>query len=105
MTQVRSLSGRHLIEVKGKFAQALSGGGEDGVANAGPDQRKRRLADTAGWAAAFHQVGLEVRSVRHAQYFRAIEVLLLNHSVLDRDALFKGGAQAHQHSALYLGTD
>jgi hypothetical protein len=43
---VRSLSRRHLVELKRELAQAFSSGGEDGVANAGTDEcQRRRLAD------------------------------------------------------------
>jgi len=78
---------------------------EDGIAHARTDERERRLADAARRMASFDQVGLELRSIRHAQQFVTIKVLLLNHAVLDRDALLERGAQAHENSTLDLRPD
>jgi hypothetical protein len=91
--------------LKGELAQAFSSNGKDGVANTGTDERERGLADAAGRTSAFDEVGLEMRGIRHSQQIIAIEVLLLNRAVLDSDAFFEGGTEAHQDSAFDLRAD
>ena len=56
-----------LVESKGEFAQTLLRSGEDGIADAGSDERERRLSNAARGAASFDQVGLQPRGIRHPQ--------------------------------------
>ena len=94
--------GRRIIQLKWQFVQPLPGRSEDGVAYAGRNQRKWRLADTARRATAFYEMGFEFWRIWHPQQVIVIEVLLLDHAVLYRDALFQRRAEAHENSALDL---
>ena len=84
---------------------AVSGGGEDSVAERRRHRRHRRLADAAPKIAARHDHGFDPRHAVDAQHPVGVEIRLLDGAVFDRDFTVKRRGQRIDDGALGLHFD
>src|ERR1041385_553092 len=93
------------LEPDRQCADALAGGGEDGVRHRRGDARCAGLADAARRRVAGDDVQFNVRHLVDAQHVVVVEVALLHAAAVDRDAAFQRGAEAERDRALDLLLD
>src|SRR5260221_1825532 len=93
---------RKTVVLKRQRTHALSGRGEDGIAQRWNHRADRRFADPAPESAGGQQDGFDVRRLGQAQHPVIREIALYDAAVLDGDFFMHGRAQAPDHAALDL---
>lgn len=90
------------VHAEGHFAEALAGGGEDGVGDGGAGDEDSGFAEAVGLVVALDEVGFKRGGFGHAEKTVVVQVLLLDCAVADGDGFFEDGAESEEHAALEL---
>src|SRR5216684_1587856 len=102
--KITGLSGQ-LFAVNRQAAQALAGGGKDGVADRGSNDRYSGLTDAGRGLSAGHEVNFDWRSFVHANHFIVVEIGLHDAPALDGDGVLERGGERINRGALHLGAN
>ena len=100
-TMVRA-SSLLFVHAEGHFAEALAGGGEDGVGDGGTGDEDAGFAEAVGLVVAFDEMGFERRGFGDAEDAVVVEVLLLDCAVADGNGFFEDRAEGKEHAAFEL---
>ena len=89
----------------GEAADALAGGGKDGVADGRGDDREARFPDAGWFFGALHDVNFDFRSFVDARHLVIVEVGLFDAAFVDGDRIFHEGGDTIDGGAFDLRFD
>src|SRR5713226_2402293 len=88
-----------------QLADALTGGGEDGIGHRGRGTGNARLADPARLLCAGHDMHLDLRRLVDAQHGIVMKIALLHAAIGKREFAIERRRQPEDHRALHLRFD